>query len=178
LFLSSHSPNSACMSLNCLEMLPCHTSLNCPPHRSVLPEHSSCAYGPHDCLTTRTDSTTSCASPQNPCPDLDPSSSTDSLQTHDSLATPESPPHLPSPIGSLEEGSTNDSAEMAQDTQVRTDSLTYDSLVTALLQLSLEPQPNPLSDPHQIISDPYRISIMTPHPLHPDLDPIGSSDRP
>jgi len=132
------------------------------------------------------DSTAS-ASIQNPCPDLDPPSSTDSLQTHDSLATPESPPHLPSPIGSLEEGSTNDSAEMAQDTQigttqvgttqVGTDSLAYDSLVTALLQLSLEPQPKPLSDPHRIISDPYRISITTPHPLRPDLDPIGSSDN-
>jgi len=81
---------------------------------------------------------------------------------------------LPSPIGSLEEGSTNDSAKMAQvtqDTQVRvtqvgTDSLAYDSLVTALLRLSLEPDPVP-----------YRIFIMTPHPLHPDLDPIGSSDR-
>ena len=169
-FLSSHSPNSACMSLNCLAMLPCHTSLNCqdtsgcmtincPPHHSVLPEHSSRAYRPRDCLTIRTDS----ASLQNPCPDLDPSSSMDSLQTHDSLVTPESPPHLPSPIGSLEEGSTNDSADTAQDTQVgstqvgtndlvtqvRTDDLlTYDSLVTALSQLSPEPNPDPLLD-HQ-----------------------------
>src|SRR6266850_984764 len=32
-----------------------------------------------------------------------------------------------------------------------------------------------ISDPYRIISDPYRISITTPHPLHPDLDPIGSS---
>src|SRR6266850_4952163 len=95
------------------------------------------------------------ASIQKPCPDLDPSSSTDSLQTHDSLVTPESPPHLPSPIGSLEEGSTNDSAEMAQvtediqvgTTQVGTDLLAYDSLVTTLLRLSLKPRPDLLSDP-------------------------------
>src|SRR6267142_808568 len=102
------------------------------------------------------------ASIQKPCPDLDPSSSTDSLQTHDSLVTPESPPHLPSPIGSLEEGSTNDSAEMAQvtqDTQVRstqvgTDSLAYDSLVTALSRLSLEPDPDPLLDLHHDSTSP------------------------
>src|SRR6267142_288560 len=31
--------------------------------------------------------------------------------------------------------------------------------------------------PYRIISDPYWISITTPHPLCPDLDPIGSSDR-
>src|SRR6266850_1719251 len=190
-FLSSHSPNSVCMSLNCLVMLPCRTSLNCHEPSGCMtincPLHctaQSCVQshdGPCDCPTVRMDSMTNHASLQNPCPDLDPSSSTDSLQTHDSLVTPESPPHLPSPIGSLEEGSTNDSASMAQgtqDTQVRstqvgTDSLTYDSLVTALSWLS----PEPLSDPHQIISDPYRISITTPHPLHPDLDPIGSSDR-
>src|SRR6267142_3774132 len=118
-FLSSHSLNSTCMSLNCLEVLPRHTSLNChdssscmtincPPRctaQSCIQSHD----GPCDCPTVRTDSTAS-ASIQNPCPDLDPSSSTDSLQTYDSLATPESPPYLPSPIGSLEEGSTNDSA--------------------------------------------------------------------
>src|SRR6266850_2119191 len=182
-FLSS---NSACMSLNCLVMLPCCTSLNChdtsscmmlncPPLHSAISVNPSHAYGPCDCLTIRTDSTTNRASIQNPCPNLDPSSSTDSLQTHDSLVTPESPPHLPSPIGSLEEGSTNDSAKMAQDTQARTevtqvgttqvgtDSLAYDSLITALLWLSLEPNPDPLSD-----------LITTPHPLRPALDPIGS----
>src|SRR6267142_4795446 len=124
-FLSS---NSACMSLNCLAMLPCHTSLNChdtsscmtlncPPLHSAISVNPSRAYGPRDCLTIRMDSTTNRASIQNPCPDLDPSSSTDSLQTHDSLVTPESPPHLPSPIGSLEEGSTNNSTDMAQVTQ-------------------------------------------------------------
>src|SRR6267142_6181598 len=105
------------------------------------------------------------ASIQKPCPDLDPSSSTDSLQTHDSLVTPESPPHLPSPIGSLEAGSTNNSTDMAQvtqstqvgTTQVGTDLLTYDSLITALLRLSLEPNPDPLSDHQRSLSD-----------LHPD----------
>src|SRR6267142_6561472 len=170
--------------INCQDPSGC-TTLNCPPHctaQGCVLSHD----GPCDSPTEQTDSMTYSASLQNPCPDLDPSSSMDSLQTHDSLVTPESPPHLPSPIGSLEEGSTNDSASMAQgtqDTQVRstqvgstqvgTDSLTYDSLVTALSWLS----PEPLSDPHQIISDPYRISITTPHPLHPDLNPIGSSDR-
>jgi len=178
-FLSSHSPCST--TVHVIKLQPpvsssgCMT-INCPlccTAQSCVQSHD----GPCDCPTVRTDSTAS-ASIQNPCPDLDPSSSTDSLQTHDSLVTPESPPHLPSPIGSLEEGSTNDSAEMAQDTQVRMDSLAYDSLITALSQLSLEPRPDPLSDPHRIISDPYQISITTPHPLCPDLDPIGSSDRP
>src|SRR6267142_287898 len=176
--LSSALPSRT--SLNCHDTSGCMT-LNCPPLHSALSVNPSRAYGPRDCLTIRTDSTTSCASIQNPCPDLDPSSSTDSLQTHDSLITPESLPHLPSPIGSLEEGSMNNSASMAQvtqdtqvgSTQVGTDSLAYDSLVTALSRLSLEPRPKPLSDPHRIISDPYWISIMTPHPLHPDLDPIG-----
>jgi len=122
-FLSSHSPNSACMSLNCLAMLPCRTSLNCqdtsgcmtincPPLHSTISVNPSRAYGPHDCLTTRTDD----ASLQNPCPDLDPSSSTDSLQTHDSLVTPESP-HLPSPVESLEEGTTADATHVAEVTQ-------------------------------------------------------------
>src|SRR6267142_2155681 len=163
-FLSSHSPNSACMSINCLEPLPhrmslnCHDTtvhvvklqppvspsgcmmINCPPRctaQSCVQSHD----GPCDCPTVQTDGTAS-ASIQNPCPDLDPSSSTDSLQTHDSLVTPESP-HSPSPIESLEEGTTQEV------TQVRTnDSLTYDSLVTALSRLSLEPNPDPLSD-HQ-----------------------------
>src|SRR6267142_5064585 len=123
-FLSS---NSVCISLNCLAMLPHRTSLNChdtsgsmtlncPPLHSAISVNPSRADGPRDCLTVRMDSTMNHASLQNPCPDLDPSSSMDSLQTHDSLITPESPPHLPSPIGSLEEGSTNDSAETAQDT--------------------------------------------------------------
>ena len=163
-FLSSHSPCSQCrMSLNCQDTTmhivklqpPVSLSgcmmINCPlccTAQSCIQSHD----GPCDCPTVRTDS----ISIQNPCPDLDPSSSTDSLQTHDSLATPESPPHLPSPIGSLEEGSTNDSASMAQvtqDTQVRStqvgmDSLAYDSLVTALSRLSLEPKLDPLSDHH------------------------------
>jgi len=88
------------------------------------------------------DSTTYCASLQN-CPDLDPSSSTDSTQTHDSLVTPESPHYLPSPCESLEEGITQ-----AGTTQDRTDLLAYDSLVTTLSRLSLAPNPDPLLD-HQ-----------------------------
>jgi len=138
---------STCMSLNCQEPSSC-MMLNYPSHSSMILEHSSCAYGPRDCLTTRMDSTTNSASLQT-CPDLDPSSSMDSIQTHDLLATPESPrTHPPSPYDSLEEGSMNDSAEMAQDTQVRTDSLAYDSLITALSWLSLEPGPDPLLDHH------------------------------
>src|SRR6267142_557695 len=95
-FLSSHSPNSACMSINCLAMLPCRTSLNCqdmsgcmmincPPcctAQSCVQSHD----GLCDCPTIQMDS----ISLQNPCPSLDPSSSMDSLQTHDSLVTPES----------------------------------------------------------------------------------------
>ena len=179
-FLSSHS---VCMSINCQDTTvhvvklqppetPVSTSgcmtLNCPSLHSALPVNPSRAYGPRDSLNERMDSTTHSASLQNPCPDLDPLSSMDSLQTHDSLVTPESPPYLPSPIGSLEEGSTNDSADMAPDTQVqaldpatpdathvtevtqvRTDDLlAYDSLVTALSRLSLEPNLDPLLD-HQ-----------------------------
>jgi|SRR6266850_2682375 len=204
-FLSSHSPCSQCrMSLNCQDTTmhivklqpPVSLSgcmmINCPlccTAQSCIQSHD----GPCDCPTVRTDS----ISIQNPCPDLDPLSSTDSLQTHDSLVTPESP-YLPSPAESLEEGTTEGDTQVqapdpatadvthvtevtpvrTHDTQVRTnDSLAYDSLVTTLSRLSLEPQPEPLSDPHQIISDPYRISITTPHPLRPDLDPIGSSDN-
>jgi len=176
-FLSSHSPCSTTVHVVKLQP-PVSTSgcmtINCPPLHSAIPVNPSCAYGPHDCLNERTDSTMYSASLQNPCPDLDPSSSTDSLQTHDSLTTPESPPYLPSPIGSLEEGSMNDSAKMAPDTQVQAhdpatpdtthvaevtqvrtdDSLTYDSLVTALSRLSLEPQPNPLSDLHHNSTSP------------------------
>jgi len=86
------------------------------------------------------------------CPDLDLSSSTDSLQTHDSLVTPESPQSLYalSPHDSLDEGQapdthnepvTQDSTQVGANeplTQV-VDSLAYDSLVTTLLRLSLEP---------------------------------------
>src|SRR6266850_7063437 len=173
-FLSSHS---VCMSINCQDTTvhvvklqppetPVSTSgcmtLNCPSLHSALPVNPSRAYGPRDSLNERMDSTTHSASLQNPCPDLDPLSSMDSLQTHDSLVTPESPPYLPSPIGSLEEGSTNDSASVAhitQDTQVRstqigTDSLAYDSLVTALSRLSLEPDPDPLLDLHHDSTSP------------------------
>src|SRR6266850_156057 len=86
-------------------------------------------------------------------PDLDRSPSMDSSQTHDSLVTPESPrTYSPSPHESLEEG-TNPEAQVrtvtqdsTQVTQVRTDSLTYDSLITALSWLSLEPRP---PDPYQ-----------------------------
>ena len=157
--------NSVCKSLNCLAMLPCRTSLNCqdtsgcmtincPPHCTA----QSCVQSydrPCDCPTIRMDGTIG-PSLQNPCPDLDLSSSTDSLQTHDSLVTPESP-HLPSPAESLVEGPT-DATHVAEDTegsytsqdhdtQVQTnDSLAYDSLVTALSRLSLEPDPDPLLD--------------------------------
>src|SRR6267142_675788 len=113
------------------------------------------------------DSTTSCASLQNPCPDLDPSSSTDSTQTHDSLIIPESP-HLPSPIESLEEGTTEgvtqvqahdpvtqDATHITEVTQVRTnDLLTYDLLITTLSRLSLEPNLDPLSDLHHDSTSP------------------------
>src|SRR6267142_1897088 len=159
--------NSVCKSLNCLAMLPCRTSLNCqdtsgcmtincPLLHSALPVNPSRADGPRDHLTIRTDSTIG-LSIQNPCPDLDPSSSTDSLQTHDSLVTPESP-HLPSPAESLEEGPTED-IEVTQvrtnDIQVQTNnSLAYDSLVTALSWLSLEPDPDPLSDLHHDSTSP------------------------
>ena len=162
------------MSLNCQDTSGCMT-LNCPPLHSALSVNPSRACGPRDCLTTRTDSAIE-LSLQNTCPDLDPLSSTDSLQTHDSLVTPESP-HLPSPAESLEEGTTEGSTtqvgtndqrtQLSTDTRVRTDtqvrtddSLAYDSLVTILSRLSLEPDPDPLSD-----------LITTPHPLRPDLDP-------
>jgi len=74
-------------------------------------------------------------------PELDQASSTDSFQTHDSLVTPESPrTHSPSPCDSLEEGASITDV-LVGTTQVRTDSLTYDSLVTALSRLSLAPDP-------------------------------------
>src|SRR6267142_5426103 len=169
--------------INCQDPSGC-TTLNCPPHctaQGCVLSHD----GPCDSPTEQTDSMTYSASLQNPCPDLDPSSSMDSLQTHDSLVTPESP-YLPSPIESLEEGTTEGVTQVqaldpvtpdathvtgltqvTEVTQVRTDdSLAYDSLVTALSWLSLEPNPDPLSDLHHDF-----------HPLRPDLDPIGSSDR-
>src|SRR6266850_4771698 len=121
-----------------------HMTLNC----MGTSKHPSHAHGPHDCLTIRMDDTMNCASLQT-CPDLDPLSSIDSTQTHDSLATPESPHHLPSPAESLEEGTTEGVTQVRTNdlaTQVRTnDSLAYDSLVTALSWLSLEPNPDPLS---------------------------------
>jgi len=135
-------------------------TINCPPcctAQSCVLSHD----GPCDSPTVQMDSTTNSASHQTTCPDLDPSSSTDSTQTHDSLVTPESPHYSPSPCESLEEGITQ-----VRTTQDRTDSLAYDSLITTLSRLSLKPEPDPLSDHHY---DPF--------PLHPDLDPIGSSDR-
>src|SRR6266850_2005136 len=105
-FLSSHSPCS--MTVHVVKLQPpvspssCMT-LNCPLHCTA----QSCVLsydGPCDSPTVQTNSTTNCASLQNSCPDLDPSSSTDSIQTHDSLVTPESPHRLPSPAESLEEG--------------------------------------------------------------------------
>src|SRR6267142_777054 len=149
------------MSLNCQDTTTMHVvklqtpvplsgcmMLNCPPHHSMLPEHSSRAHGPRDCL--RTDDMTYSASTGTPYLDL--SSSMDSIQTHDSLVTPESPPYLPSPTESLEEGTEEPVTQVGtndQVTQVRTDdSLAYDSLITTLLQLSLEPKLDPLSD-HQ-----------------------------
>src|SRR6267142_1044596 len=140
-FLSSHSP---CLTtVHVIKLQPpvspsgCMT-INCPSLHSALTEYSSCAHGPCDCL--RTDDTTYSASTGTP--DLDPSSSTDSIQTHDSLATPESP-YSPSPVESLEEGTTEEVTQVGTN-----DSLAYDSLVTALSQLSLEPDTDPLSD-HQ-----------------------------
>jgi len=95
-FLSSHSPchttvhiiklqppvsSSGCMTINC--------PLHCTAQSCIL-SHD----GPCDSPTEQMDSAMYHSSLQNPCPDLDPSSSTDSTQTHDSLITPESP-HLP-----------------------------------------------------------------------------------
>ena len=158
-FLSSHSPCHTTVHIVKLQPPVSSSScmtLNCPPLHSALSVNPSRACGPRDCLTTRTDSAIE-LSLQNTCPDLDPLSSTDSLQTHDSLVTPESP-HLPSPVESLEEGTTEGStqvgtndqstAQVRTNAQVRTDSLAYDSLVTALSRLSLEPDPDPLLD-HQ-----------------------------
>ena|SRR6266850_2643125 len=94
---------SACMSLNCQGLSRCMT-INCPPHCLMKQYHSSRAHGPCDCLTIRMDDMMYSASIQN-CSDLDLSSSMDSLQTHDSLITPESPrTYSPSPCDSLEEG--------------------------------------------------------------------------
>ena len=144
-FLSSHSPSPACMlpchmSLNCHDTTSGCMTINCPLPHLVIPEYPSRAYGPRDCLTIRMDDMTNRASLQT-SPDLDPLSSMDSTQTHDSPVTPESPPYLPSPHDSLVEGE-------EPSTQVGTnDSLAYDSLVTALSRLS----PEPLSDPHRII---------------------------
>jgi len=164
---------SACMSLNCEDPSSC-MMINCPPHCTV----QSCVQShdePCDCPTGQTDDTMNCASHKNPCPDLDPSSSTDSTQTHDSPVTPESPHYLPSPAELLEEGTMQDSTQVGVTqvgtngftTQVRTDdSLAYDSLVTTLSRLSLKPDPDPLSDLHH-----------DSLPLRPDLDPIRSSDR-
>src|SRR6266850_3294305 len=157
-FLSSHSPchttvhivklqppvsSSGCMTINC--------PLHCTAQSCIL-SHD----GPCDSPTEQMDSAMYHSSLQNPCPDLDPSSSTDSTQTHDSLITPESP-HLPSPVESLEEGTTEgvtqvqahdpvtqDTMHVTEVTQVRTN----DSLVTVLSWLSLEPDPDPLLD-HQ-----------------------------
>src|SRR6266850_7297991 len=120
-------------------------TINCPPYCLTTQYHSSCAHGPRDCLTVQMDSTMHSASLQN-CPALDPLSSTDSTQTHDSLATPESPQYSPSPCDSLKEGITQvttDVTHVAEHTQVRTDLLAYDSLVTALSWLSLEPDLDP-----------------------------------
>src|SRR6267142_606701 len=84
------------MLLNCNRQSGCMT-INCPPYCLMTQQHSSCG-GPRDSLIQNNDTTYYASSS---CPDLDPSSFTDSLQTHDSLA--------------------------------------YESLVTALSQLSLKP---------------------------------------
>jgi len=119
-------------------------TINCPLYCLTTQYHSSHG-GPHDSLI-QNDDTTYCASFS--CPDLDPSSFMDSLQTHDSLITPESPqsPYAPSPSDSLDEGimqvrQTQDITQVNPSlTQVHpSDSLAYNSLITALLRLSLEP---------------------------------------
>jgi len=157
---------SGCMMLNCPPS-GCMT-LNCPQsmHDAKLQTDDTT----HDAFSSITNS----ASPDDTMygafgstkgtstrttPELDRSSSTDSFQTHDSLVTPESPrTYLPSPCESLEEGTMEPIQANDQDTspnalgtvtQVGTDLLAYDSLVTTLSQLSLEP---PAPDPYQIPS--------------------------
>src|SRR6266850_8413916 len=110
--LLNYSPSLQASPSGCM-------TINCPPHSLTILEHSSRAHGPCDCLTTQMDSMTYSASLQT-CPNLDPLSSTDSTQTHDSLATPESPQYSPSPHDSLEEGITQVRAN-DQVTQVTTD---------------------------------------------------------
>src|SRR6267142_5107990 len=85
-----HEHPSSCMTINC-------------PLYCLTTQYHSSHGGPHDSLI-QNDDTTYCASFS--CPDLDPSSFMDSLQTHDSLITPESPqsPYAPSPSDSLASG--------------------------------------------------------------------------
>jgi len=147
--LNYKPPCSVCISLNCQDMSSCMT-LNCPPYCLMTQYHSSCDR-PCDSLTTWTNDITYSAFTRI-CPDLDLSSFTDSLQTHDSLVTPESPQYSPSPHDSLNEGIMQVSANhepvtwigTTQDglTQVGTeghDLLAYDSLIITLSWLSLRP---------------------------------------
>jgi len=138
---------SGCMTLNCppsvhddkLQMDDItHGAFSGTTNNASTDDAMYGTFGPTNGTSTRT------------TPKLDWSPSADSSLDHDSLVTPESPwNHLPSPCESLEEGT----EPMAQDTQVRQDitqvgpdSLAYDSLITALSQLSLEPPP---PDPYQ-----------------------------
>jgi len=150
-------------TLNCRKQTSGCMMLNCPPsvHDDKLQTdgttHGTCSStrngaSPDDAMYGAIGSMNGTSTQTTP--ELIRSPSTDSFQTHDSLATPESPrTHLPSPWESLEEG-TEDAVTQVRtndtETQVRTDdSLAYDSLVTALSRLSLEPpHPGSLSD-HQ-----------------------------
>jgi len=63
---------------------------------------------------------------------------------------------------------TQDTTHVAEVTQVRTDDLlAYDSLVTALSWLSLEPNPDPSSDPHHDSTPLTLISILSDHLIEP-----------
>ena len=133
-----HSPSlsvhtSTSMMLNC--RLPWQSgcmTINCPPCCSTIKQCTLTCWA-HDGPIQNNDTMYHASSS---CPDLDPLSSMDSLQTHDSPVTPESPwPYSPSPDDTTERHDT-------LVTQVGTegdDLLTYDSLVTILSWLSLEP---------------------------------------
>jgi len=159
--LNCRNTRCLCMTLNYNPLSGCMT-LNCPP--SVHNDKLQMDNTTHDAFSSIMNgaspdatmygaySSTNGTSTWN-TPELDQVSSMDCFQTHDSLITPESPrTHSPSPCNSLEEGASitdvPDSADSTPrtdtqvgTTQVRTDSLTYDSLVTALSRLSLAPDP-------------------------------------
>src|SRR6267142_6991813 len=97
-------PTHSSTTLNCRNTQhPC-TTLNCPPYCLTKQYNSSCDHRPRDDTKNGAYGTTNSGTFLN-CSELDLSSSTDSLQTHDSLITPESPrTYLPSPYDSLVEG--------------------------------------------------------------------------